>query len=88
MHTHTHTHNHLPRVTDGIIVDGDVEEGARDLLELNSSDANGAAVAVTGTAVGGGGGGGGGTTSGSNRKRPASGEGAQDRLNVRTAQRY
>ena len=35
------------RLADGIPVDGDVEEGARDLLELNSYEINGAAITLT-----------------------------------------
>ena len=34
------------RLADGIPVDGDVEEGARDLLELNSCEINGAAITL------------------------------------------
>ena len=44
------------RLTDGVTIDGDVEEGARDLLELNNTDADAAAEAVVdtvGVAVGG-----------------------------------
>ena len=57
------------RLADGILIDGDVEEGARDLLELNSSDVNGASLnlagaATTGCAA---------QASGNGRKRPTSG---------------
>ena len=59
-----------PRLTDGVIVDGDVEEGARDLLELNSSEINGAALVLAGADVVGGVVGG---ASVNSKKRPATG---------------
>ena len=57
------------RLTDGVTIDGDVEEGARDLLELNSADADAAAETVVdtvGVAVGG-------ANGHSSRKRSSSG---------------
>ena len=57
------------RLADGIPVDGDVEEGARDLLELNSYEINGAAITLTETATTGGVA----QASGNGRKRSTSG---------------
>ena len=60
---------YMCRLTDGITVDGDVEEAARDLLELNSADVDTAAEIVAddgGVVVGGANGHG-------SRKRPSSG---------------
>ena len=70
--THTYTYT---RLADGILVDGDVEEGARDLLELNNSDANGVPATVTAATAAGGNAGGGavGGAGGHSRKRPPSG---------------
>ena len=58
-----------PRLADGIPVDGDVEEGARDLLELNSCEINGAAISLSEAAAIGDVA----QASGNSKKRPTSG---------------